>query len=114
MVWFVLLHLVRFHVELVAVTRRTDRDKVAEILLLRHQLRLLERERPQPPRLSRWEKLTLAVLTAKLAHLAAGSRARLDQVRLLFKPETVLRWRLLLIFGASKIPGLVRRARRHG
>jgi hypothetical protein len=69
MVWFVLRHLAMFLVDLVAVTRRTDHDKELEILLLRHQLRLLQRERPRPPRLSRWEKLTLAVLTAKLARL---------------------------------------------
>ncbi len=78
MVWFVLLHLLGFVVDLLTTTRRTDRDKDVEILLLRHQLRLLQRERPQPPRLSRWEKLTLAVLTAKLTHLTAGPRARLD------------------------------------
>ncbi len=70
MVWFVLLHLVMFLVDPVSVTRRPDRDKDVEILLLRHQLRLLQRERPRPPRLSRWEKLTLAVLTAKPRALA--------------------------------------------
>ncbi len=48
--------------------------------------------RPQPPRLTRWEKLTLAVLTAKLARSSAGPRARLDHLLLLFKPETVLKW----------------------
>ena len=97
MVWFVLLHLVMFLVDLVSVTRRTDRDKDLEILLLRHQLHLLQRERPRPPRLSRWEKLTLAVLTAKLTHLTAGPRARLDQVLVLVKPETVLKWHRELV-----------------
>ncbi len=97
MVWFVLLHLVLFLVGLVTVTRRTDRDKDMEILLLRHQLRLWQRERSRSPRLSRWEKLTLAVLTAKLTHLTAGPRARLDQVLLLFKPETVLKWHRELV-----------------
>ena len=92
MLWFVLLHLIGFVVDLFTATRCTDRDKDVEILLLRHQLQLLQRERPRPARLSRWEKLTLAVLTAKLMHLAAGPRARLDQVLLLFKPETVLKW----------------------
>ncbi len=97
MVWFVLLHLVLFLVDLVTVTRRTDRDKDVEFLLLRHQLRLLQRERPRSPHLSRWEKLTLAVLTTKLAHLTAGPRARLDQALLLFKPETVLKWHRELV-----------------
>ncbi len=92
MVWFVLLHLVGFVVDLLTATRRTDRDKDLEILLLRHQLQVLQRQRPQPLRLTRWEKLTLAVLTAKLTQLTAGPRAHLDQVLLLFKPETVLKW----------------------
>src|SRR5215210_923492 len=97
MLWFLLLHLVTFLVDLVTVTRHTDRDKDVEILLLRHQLRLVQRERPRPPRLSRWEKLTLAVLTTKLTHLTAGPRARLEQVLLLFKPETVLKWHRELV-----------------
>ena len=97
MVWFVLLHLGTFLVDLLTATRRADRDKDLEILVLRHQLRLLQRERPRPPHLTRCEKLTLAVLTAKLAHLTAGPRARLDHVLLLFKPDTVLKWHRELV-----------------
>src|ERR687885_2006 len=89
-VWFVLLHLGTFLVDLLTTARRADRDKDLEILLLRHQLRVLQRQCPRSPRLSRWEKLTLAVLTAKLSRLSARPRARLDQVLLLCKPETVL------------------------
>src|SRR5919199_6735710 len=97
MLWCVLLHLLGFLVDLLTPPRGTDRDKDLEILLLRHQLRLLQRERPRPPRLSRWEKVTRAVLTAKLAHLTAGPRGRLDQVLLLFKAETVLKWHRELV-----------------
>ncbi len=53
MVWFLLLHLVGLVVDLVTATRSPERDKDLEILLLRHQLRLLQRERLRPPRLSR-------------------------------------------------------------
>ncbi len=97
MVWFVLLHLGTFLVNLLIATRRTDRDKDLEILLLRHQRRLLQRERPRPPRLSRWEQLTLALLTAKPARLTVGPRARLERVVLLFRPDTVPAWHRALV-----------------
>ena len=95
--WFVLLHLLGFLVDLLTASRGTDRDKDVEILLLRHQLRLLQLERPRPPRLSRWEKLTLAVLTAKLARLTTSPRARPAHVLLLFQPDTVLGWHRELV-----------------
>ena len=73
MVWSLVAHVVSFVVELVGVAGpRDDRHKDLEILLLRHQVRLLQRRQPRPPRLSRWEKLTLAVLAAKARHLAVG------------------------------------------
>ena len=96
MCWFVVAHLVAFLVDLLSVRRRADRDKDLQILLLQHQVRLLQRQRPQP-RLTRWEKLTLAVLTSKVAHLTAGPRARLDHYVLLFKPDTVLKWHRELV-----------------
>ena len=97
MVWFALLHLLGFVVDLLTARRRADRDKDLHILLLQQQVRLPQRQRPRPPRLSRWEKLTLAILTTKLVGLTAGSRARLDQVLLLVKPETVLTWHRELV-----------------
>src|SRR5919205_1241895 len=95
--WFVLVHLVTFLVDLLTGTRHADRDKDLQILLLQHRVRLLQRQRPQQPRLSRWEKRTLAVLTSKLAHLTAGPRSRLDHWVLLFKPDTVLKWHRELV-----------------
>ncbi len=92
MFWWLLVHLLSFLVDLLTTSRRADRDKVLEILLLQHQMRLLQRHRGQPVRLARWEKLTLAVLAAKLARRTRDGRARLSQARLIVKPETVLRW----------------------
>ncbi len=54
------------------VSRRDDRDKDLEILLLRQQLRMLQRMQPQAPRISRWEKLTLLVLVGKLTAMTAA------------------------------------------
>ncbi len=96
MFWFVLTHVVAFLVDLITAPRRTDRDKDLQILLLRRQVRLLQRQRP-PPRRTRAEKLTLAVLTTKLVRLTAGPRARLEQYVLLFKPDTILKWHRELV-----------------
>src|SRR5215211_1706148 len=90
--WFVLAHFVAFLVDLAVGTRRGDREKDLQILVLRQQVRLLQRQRPRPPRLTRGEKLTLAVLAAALARLTTGPRSRLDQYLLLFKPDTILTW----------------------
>ena len=42
--------------------------------------------------MSRWEKLTLVVLAGKLTTMTNAACARLHQVVLLFKPETLLKW----------------------
>src|SRR5215210_6938397 len=77
MLWTVLMHLVGLVVDLIVGARRTADAKDLEIALLRHQLRLLQRRSPRPPRLSRWEKLALVVLVAKLSRLTSGTRGRL-------------------------------------
>jgi hypothetical protein len=77
--WFVLARLMAFLVDLLSVRRRPDRDKDLQILLLQHQVRLLQRQRPSP-RLTRWERLALAVLTDKLARMTAGPRSTLERV----------------------------------
>src|SRR4051794_19277883 len=92
MVWFVLGHFVAFLVDLALGTRPGDRDKDLQILVLRHQLRLAQRQRPRPPRLTRSEKLTLAVLAAALARLTTGPGHQLGQYLLLFKRDTILKW----------------------
>ncbi len=95
--WFVLTHFVAFLVDLVVGTRPGNRDKDLQLLVLRHQVRLLQRQRPRPPRLTRGEKLTLAVLAAALARLTAGPRCQLDRYLLLFKPDTILTWHRALV-----------------
>ncbi len=91
MVWLILGHPVAFLVDLIASGRRAADGNDLEIVLLRHQLRILQRKAGRAPRLARWEKLTLAVLTAKLARLVPR-RGELQRSLVLFQPETVLRW----------------------
>src|SRR3712207_5940201 len=98
MVWWVLAHVASFVVDLLVVASpRSDRDKGLEILLLRHQVRLLQRRQPRPPRLSRWEKLTVAVLAAKLAQRTGGPGRQLGWIGMLVRPETVVQWHRELV-----------------
>ena len=66
-------------------------------MLLRQQLRILQRKQPRPPCISRWEKLTLVVFTRKLTAVTASARSRISQVVLVFKPDTLLKWHRELV-----------------
>ena len=91
MFWFILAHFVAFLVDVVCCARQRGCDKDLPIMVLRQQVRLLQRQRPRPPRLTRGERLILAVLAAALARLTVGARHQLDQDLLLFKPDTILK-----------------------
>ena len=78
--------------DLLGLLARSERENTLEILVLRQQLRILQRTQARTPRLSWWEKLPLTLLAGKLNQRAADSRARLSHSLLLFSPETVLRW----------------------
>ena len=83
--------------DLMWLGHRAEHDKDIEILLLRQQLRILQRKHAHPPRISRWEKLTLLVLAGKLTTMTNRARGRLGQIVLLFKPETLLKWHRELV-----------------
>ncbi len=59
MLFFLLAHAFSLFLDLFWLSHRADHDKDLEILLLRQQLRILQRKQPRAPRISRWEKLTL-------------------------------------------------------
>ena len=66
--------------------RREETWKTAEILILRHQLAVLQRQRPRRPRLDWADRAFLAIL------LAVIPKARQHGLRLLVTPDTILRW----------------------
>ena len=67
---FLALHVVcSFLLDLIHVVTRSDHDQALELILLRQQLRLYERQAKRP-RPSRWEKVALASLAAKLPDLS--------------------------------------------
>jgi putative transposase len=67
-------------VELVVLRRRPEREKEIEILLLRHQRRVLERQ-VRRPALTPVDRALLAAFSPRLA--AAGMEVRLDRLLIL-------------------------------
>jgi hypothetical protein len=63
----------------------SDRDKDLEILALRHQLTILQRQ-VDKPQLTRPDRALLAALLHRMP------RVRLRQLHLIVSPDTVLRW----------------------
>jgi putative transposase len=68
------------------LSRREEAWMIAEILILRHQLAVLQRQQPCRPRLNWADRALLAAL------LAVIPKARRRGLRLLVTPDTILRW----------------------
>ena len=68
------------------LSRREETWKTAEILILRHQLAVLQRRQPRRPKLNWADRALLAAL------LSVIPNARRHGLRLLVTPETILRW----------------------
>ena len=68
------------------LSRREEAWKIAEILILRHQLAVLQRRQPRRPNLDWADRALLATL------LAVIPKARRQALRLLVTPDTVPRW----------------------
>jgi putative transposase len=97
MIFSLLAELLLILFDLITLIGRCDQDKDVEILLLRQQLRILQRQHPRSPHVSHWEKLTLVVFARKLTAMTSSARARLGQVVFLFKPDTLLKWHRELV-----------------
>jgi putative transposase len=68
------------------LSRREETWKTAEILILRHQLAVLQRRQPRRPNLNWADRALLATL------LSVIPKARRRGLRLLVTPDTILRW----------------------
>lgn len=95
MVWYSVAMLVDFLVDVFTVRRKTA-DKDLEILLLRQQLRVLERNLGWRARPSRWEKCFLAIVLVQLKQVSGHSRGQLGKL-FIFKPQTILNWHSELV-----------------
>jgi transposase len=68
------------------LSRRQETWRIAEILILRHQLAVLQRRQARRPKLNWADRAMLAIL------LGAIPKARRHGLRLLMTPDTMLRW----------------------
>src|SRR5450755_1889768 len=68
------------------LSRRDEAWKTAEILILRHQLAVLQRRQPRRPKLTWADRALLVTL------LGVIPKARRQRQRLLVTPDTILRW----------------------
>ena len=82
---FVFLLIMRL-AEWLRLSRCEEAWKTAEILILRHQLAVLQRRQPRRPKLTWADRALLAAL------LGVIPKARRQGLRLLVTPDTILRW----------------------
>ena len=68
------------------LSRRGEAWKTAEILILRHQLAVLQRQQPRRPNLNWADRAPLATLHRVIP------KARRHRLRVLVTPATILRW----------------------
>jgi putative transposase len=68
------------------LSRRAETWKTAEILILRHQLAVLQRRQPRRPNLTWADRALLAALPGVIP------KARRHGLRLLVTPDTIVRW----------------------
>ena len=92
MAWFILSQLFSTLIQLIRLGRKSDHEKELEIMILRFQLAIVDRKLQSPLRPSRAEKLTLAVLLARLKQGTRQPAHQLQDIIRIFQPETVLRW----------------------
>jgi putative transposase len=84
------------------LSRREEAWKTAEILILHHQLALLQRQQPRLPNLNWADRALLTTL------LSVIPKARRQGLRLLVTPDTILRWHRDIVrrrWAARSVPG---------
>ena len=94
MIYWLLTVCFSLALDLLAIIRVTDSEKDLEIIILRQQERILQRKVKTAPRITDPERMALATLTHRIKQKTTSARHRLDQMMLIFKPDTVLRWPL--------------------
>jgi putative transposase len=95
--WSLIAQVVKVILDVLSLHLITNPEKDLEVLVLRQQIRVLERRVGKPVRPSRVEKLLLT-LSALQIKVRVGQQ-RFKNSLLLFKPATVLKWHRELVKG---------------
>src|SRR5687768_15346819 len=86
-----------FILDIATVSQMVSDEKDLEIMILRQQLRIVERRQPRGPTIPRWQKVPLIAVAIFLKGRSSHAKAKLQANLLLFKPETLLRWHRELV-----------------
>jgi transposase InsO family protein len=97
MVYWSLIHILTFFLDIFTTLSVTNRNKDLEIIILRQQVRILQRKVKSPPRISDPERIILAILNDRVSQSTKDARQGLHQVMLIFKPDTLIRWHRELV-----------------
>lgn len=92
MLYHLLFGCIGLALDFFAAIRIAPDEKDLQIILLRQQLRILERKSSTKPRISSPEKLIVVALFARVKRQTQSWYDRLQEILLLFKPDTLLRW----------------------
>jgi hypothetical protein len=88
--WYILANIFKVFLTLFRLGFRSDQEKDLEILILRHQLHILERKRNQIVRADRVDRMLLSVLADRLKLINGRSTSKLSDIIRIFQPETVV------------------------
>ncbi len=97
MIFSLLISLFLFILDRLVLVGRAKNDKDLEIIILRQQVRILQRKVKSPPEISDPVRMVLATLMHKYSGMTDSAGRHLHQVMLIFKPDTVLRWHRELV-----------------
>jgi hypothetical protein len=97
MVWSLIAQVVKVLLDVLSLHLIADPDRDWELLVLRQQIRVLERRVGKPVRPSRVEKLLLTPTAMQIKERPRTGQQSFKNSLLLFKPATVLKWHRELV-----------------
>jgi transposase InsO family protein len=97
MIWSLIAQVGQVLMDVLSLRLVADVNKDLELLVLRQQIRILERRLGKPVRPSRVEKLLLTLSALQIKERARAGQQSFKNSLLLFKPATVLKWHRELV-----------------